>query len=97
MSNRGNECIPVEQISVWTWWFEVNKEDLRVTSIEFVLVFIVLIWKIYFPHAFQERIHGLDAGKHAAQKFFSCAESDKVSVKKCHGENQIRSEENERT
>lgn len=58
--------------------FKVNNEDTRVTSIDSILVFVLLICS----HALQERMNGLDSGKHAAQKPFTLAEKDKVNVKR---------------
>ena len=58
--------------------FKVNNEDTRVTSKDSILVFVLLICS----HALQERMNGLDPGKHAAQKPFALAEKDKVNVKR---------------
>ena len=72
--------------SVSKYLFKVNNEDTRVTSIDSILVFVLLICS----HALQERMNGLDPGKHAAQKPFTLAEKDKVNVKKSwRGSNQM--------
>ena len=57
ISVRGNECISGSK-----YLLKVNNEDNWVTSINFFLVFVVLIWKMYFPHDLHERKDRLGPG-----------------------------------